>query len=303
MSEVVTLEQMISRVEGELERTGMIFGQGSDDAWQEAVWLCLFAAGIEPSAAEPDWKLLLDRAQQGQVLELLQRRIDTRQPLAYLINEAWFGAEKFYVDERVIIPRSYLVEWIPEGFEPWIDRDALSNILDLCTGCGCIAILAAKHFGTASVVASDISGEALEVAAVNVQQHGLEQRVQLHRGDGFEGLQQKFDLILCNPPYVSRERMERLPEEFQREPGIAFAGGDDGLDFISRILLQAREYLSDDGALVLEAGSASHALEQRYPRIPFNWLSTEYDEMVVFLITAGELDQYRGKLEAGFNQS
>ena len=202
----------------------------------------------------------------------------------------------FYIDERAIIPRSYLSEWIAESFEPWLDAKKTHSILDLCTGCGCIAISCALAFPQATVLASDLSQPALQVANINIAHYQLGERVKIHHADGFSGISQRFDLIVCNPPYVADEHMECLPAEYRHEPDSALRGGRNGLDFIAPMLGQAENYLTDDGILIVEAGSASHALEASYPTIPFTWLSTAYDEMVIFTLSASELREHAGAL-------
>lgn len=288
----MTLEQAAGAVARRLVEAGLFFGHGTDNAWDEAVWLVLHAAGGDPGAAEPDWARALDAGQAAAVEALVAERIATRRPLAYLINEAWFAGERFYVDERAIVPRSFLGEWIPERFEPWIDSDRVARIADLCTGGGCIAVALALAFPGAAVAATDLSAEALEVAAINVERHGVGERVSLHHGDLFADLEGRFDLIVCNPPYVADERMNELPREYGFEPQMAFRGGGEGLDIVTRILRGAGGYLAPGGTLVVEAGTAGPALERRFPVVPFTWLSTATEEQAVFLMKAEELEGY-----------
>ena len=288
----VTLEEKIDSIGQLLDEADLSFGQGVDNPWDEAVWLVITAVGLSFSEPITQWEMELNGAQVKAVDELTQKRIDTRKPLAYLTNEAWFVGLRFYVDERVLIPRSFLGEWILDGFEPWVDSSSVSNVLDLCTGSACIAIACGTFFDQANLVASDMSEAALEVAKKNIEAHGLEDRIRLNHGDLFDGIDQQFDLILCNPPYVSDERMDRLPQEFLFEPDLALRSGSAGLDFIHRLFAEAAEYLTKDGYLLLEAGSASHALETAYPSIPFTWLSTQYDEQVVLLLSADEIRRY-----------
>ena len=292
------LEDKVEAVASELDQAGLYFGHGTDNAFDEAVWLVLEAAGLDPSGDEVPWQAILSAGQRQAVDALLARRIETHQPLAYLVNRAWFGGRDFFVDSRAIVPRSHIGEWILERFTPWrVDRP-LDAILDLCTGSGCIAISLALAFPEAQVDASDISVAALEVAAINVERHALGDRVRLVQGDLFSSLEgQRYDLIVCNPPYVSDSLMRTLPQEYNHEPTLAFAGGNGGLDFITPLLYQARAHLSDDGLLVVEAGSARDALEAAWPRVSFTWLMSMNDDAVVFVLSAQELEALIGQGE------
>ena len=288
-----TIAEKLSQVEARLIASDLVFGQGSLDAFDESLWLVGYVLKIQ-NQADWDESQILDQHQENQIDGLLDRRCDTKAPLAYLINQSWFAGYSFFVDERVIIPRSYLSEWVLEHFEPWVNSQEIKNVLDLCCGCGCIGISTALELPHTQVTLCDLSEQALEVANINVAHYALESRVSMVQGDLFEGLNEKsFDLILCNPPYVSSQRMENLPDTFKLEPSLAFAGGEDGLDFIRRFLKQATDYLSEDGVVLLEAGSASNALESEFEEIPFTWLSTEYDEMVICILTRQELEQYK----------
>ena len=291
----MNVEQKIEQVTSALENSGLAFGQEVESAEDEAVLIVLKGMNIDvKSILGSDvhvWSQSIVEKQDIEIDKLVERRITTGKPFAYLVNESWFAGNRFYIDERALIPRSFLGEWVGDCFEPWINADNVSSILDLCTGSGCIAISCALSFPNAIVTASDIDADALAVAKKNIEDYVLEDRVLLSQGDGFENIVGRFDLIVSNPPYVSDERMTALPEEFLEEPDKAFRGGADGLDFIVPMLARARDYLTENGVIIVEAGSASHALEQRYPNYPFTWISTEYDEMVVFVMTAAELDQ------------
>ena len=292
------LEDKVEAVASELDQAGLYFGHGTDNAFDEAVWLVLEAAGLDPSGDEVPWQTFLNADQCQAVDALLARRIETHQPLAYLVNRAWFGGRDFFIDSRAIVPRSHIGEWISERFTPWrVDRP-LDAILDLCTGSGCIAVSLALAFPEAKVDASDISAAALEVAAINVERHAVGDRVRLVQGDLFSSLEgQRYDLIVCNPPYVSDSLMRTLPHEYNHEPTLAFAGGNGGLDFITPLLYQARAHLSDDGLLVVEAGSARDALEAAWPQVPFTWLMSMNDDAVVFVVNAQELEALIGQAE------
>jgi len=225
---------------------------------------------------------------------IVAERISSRKPLAYLLGEAWLAGKRFVVDERVIVPRSLISEWLPERFAPWIVQPrSVKRVLDLCTGSGCLAILAAQAFRNARVDALDLSPDALAVARANIRLHRMSGRVRALRSDLFSAIDgarpRKYNLILCNPPYVDAPSMRTLPVEYQREPRLALAGGRDGLDLVKRILAGARRHLAPDGVLVMEIGHNRRALERAYPKTPFLWLDTSAGPNIVFLLTAADL--------------
>ena len=287
-SEVMLLIDKVEQIAEQLNSAKVVFGQGMETAIDEAVFVVSCIADLQPlellDKEGAVWMTVLTPVTLKQIDEAVKLRITERKPMPYIVGESVFCGNKFWVDDRVIIPRSYLTEWITENFEPWIDSARIFNVLDLCTGSGCIAISTALAMPWVNVVATDLSAQALEVADKNIQRHGVEKRVKLINSDCFDRLAGKFDLILCNPPYVSDDRMDSLPDEFLCEPRMAFHGGSDGLDFLHRLLAEAAQFLTEQGCIIVESGSASAALEQAYPDLPFNWLSTEYDEMVVFLL-------------------
>ncbi len=289
-----TFLDLVEQFEWSMKAADIAYGHGTDNAFDEAAWLVAHATGVNLSNADDlPWDAVVDDVAAEAATALLKRRLDTRKPLAYLINEAWFAGERYYVDERVIVPRSHFGEWIVERFEPWVDVDRVGSALDLCTGSGCIAIAMALNFPDATITGSDISADALEVAARNAAEHGVDGRVRLVRGDLFDAVPgERFDLVVCNPPYVSDDLMRDLPDEYRREPEIAFRGGDTGLDVIARLLRGAASYLNPGGALLVEAGSANTAVEKAYPDVPFTWLASAAGEPVIFLLTREELDRY-----------
>jgi ribosomal protein L3 glutamine methyltransferase len=229
------------------------------------------------------------------VLGLFQQRIEHHKPAAYITQEAWFAGLSFYVDERVLIPRSPLAEMISQQFSPWIDAGQVHNILDLCTGSGCIAIASAYAFEQANVDASDVSADALQVAEINQLNHGLEDRLALIESDLFQSIPAKaYDIIVSNPPYVSIQEMSELPEEFSFEPGeTALAAGETGMDIVLPMLTQARDYMSDTGILVVEVGYSKPALEALLPRVAFTWIDFEFGGEGVFVLTAKQLETYQ----------
>jgi ribosomal protein L3 glutamine methyltransferase len=286
----LSIGQMIRRASEAFERANLSYGHGTESAWDEAAWLVLAVVGISPQAEELDMDIAVSEAQAQRIRQFVEQRIQTRKPLAYLLNSAWFCGLEFYLDERVIVPRSPIAELISYGFEPWLQKSP-QRILDLCTGSACIAIACALRFPSACITATDISGDALTVANININRHAVADRVRLYKADVFTGLPEaaRYDLIVCNPPYVDAADMAVLPPEFRREPQLALAAGRDGLDIVRRLLQDAGNFLTPDGVIVCEVGNSEEALCQAYPRIPFTWLEFEQGGHGVFLLTAKEL--------------
>lgn len=267
----------------------LFFGHGTDNAWDEAVQLIMHGLHLPPDGDQRLLDARLTGEEKRVLLALLERRIVERVPTPYITGEAWFAGLPFHVDERVLIPRSPLAELIQQAFDPWLPT-APERILDLCTGSGCIGIACAFAFPEAQVVLSDISPEALEVAAQNIDRHGVAGQVTMVESDLFVALSdQRFDLIVSNPPYVDAEDFSALPHEYRHEPELALASGDDGLDFTRRLLAEAADHLTEKGVLIVEVGNSWPALEEAYPALPFTWLEFEHGGHGVFLLTRADL--------------
>jgi len=270
---------------------GVFFGHGSDNAYDEAAYLILHTLHLPPDRLDPFLDAALTRSELDEVLDVVRQRVDKRLPAAYLTHEAWLGGHRFYVDERVIVPRSFFAELLDEQMVPWVDdADRITSVLDLCTGSGCLAILAALAFPNARVDAVDISRDALEVARRNVDDYALQDRVHLVESDLFAGLGgRRYDLIISNPPYVNAESVAALPPEYRHEPALALGSGQDGLDATRTILKHAAEHLTPDGILAVEIGHNRAALEAACPALPFTWLEVEAGEDFVFLLHREDL--------------
>jgi len=268
----------------------LFHGHGTATAIDEAAALIFHTLHLPYDLAECYFSAKLTTEERGEVLALINRRVDERIPLAYLTHEAVFAGLTFYVDERVLVPRSPFAELIREQFSPWVDPDRVNHILDLCTGSACIAIACAYAFPDALVDAVDLSPDALEVAKINVAQHKLEDQLTLHHSDLLSAVPaQKYDLIVSNPPYVAISEWEQLPVEFHAEPEMGFTGGESGLDLVIKILVQAAEYLTEQGILIIEVGSSAETLQKQFPSIPFYWLEFEQGGDGVFLLTAEQV--------------
>jgi len=264
------------------------FGHGTHNARDEAAWLLTHVLRISHEELARSASRELTIQQQRKARRLLEDRVRTRKPLAYLIHEAWLGDHRFYVDERVIVPRSFIAELLRDRLRPWVGRP-VRRALDLCTGSGCLAILLAPTFPRAAIDATDISPAALAVARKNVKGYRLNRRIRLVRADLFSGIRGQYDLIVANPPYVGAAAMRRLPPEYHREPRIALAGGADGLEFIRRILDRATEFLRPGAWLVVEVGHNRRRVERAFPRIPFIWAEVSAGDDCVFLLSREDL--------------
>ena len=301
-NDLITLRDLIRWGTSQFNAAGLSFTQGMPTAIDEAAYLCLSALHLPPDFSVEYFDCVLTMDERLNVLDLFQQRIDHR-PSAYITNEVWFAGLNFFVDERVLIPRSPIAELIQQQFSPWIYPEQVNNILDLCTGSGCIAIACAYAFEDAQVDASDVSPDALAVAEINRQNHGLQERVDLIESSLFEKLAGKrYDIIVSNPPYVSEQEVAQLPAEFDFEPGsLALAAGDEGLDIVLPMLLKARQHLTDEGILVVEVGYSQAALERALPDVPFFWIDFEFGGDGVFLLTAKQLEAHQADFERAVN--
>ena len=293
LTQLITLRDWLRFAVSRFNATGLVYGHGTATALDEAAFLILHTLHLPVDQLEPwmDCRLLMSERQALQ--QIIERRIATRKPAPYLTNQAWIQGQPFYVDERVIVPRSYIGELLAgdlEGIAP--EPASVRSVLDLCTGSGCLAILAALRFEEAKVDASEISADALAVAGINVREYRLEDRIELIRSDLFAGLGgRRYDLILANPPYVDAKAVASFPPEYAAEPKLAHAGGADGLDLVRRILAEAHDHLTPNGALVVEIGRGRELLQSEFPNLPFLWLDTVESAGEVFALTRSDLDE------------
>jgi ribosomal protein L3 glutamine methyltransferase len=281
-----TVDGWLRDTERRLKAARVSYGHGTTNAWDEAAWLVLHALKLPLNTLEPHLERALTAAEVRRVTALVDERIRTRKPAAYLTHEAWLGEYSFYVDERVIVPRSYIAELLRDDLAPWVIPRRVRSALDLCTGSGCLAILAALTFPRARVDGSDVSSDALKVARRNVGRYALRERVDVVKSDLYAALAGRtYDLILSNPPYVAASVMRSLPLEYRREPALALAGGRDGLDLVRRIVAEAPEHLNPGGVLVMEVGHNRARVEKAFPQLPLVWAETSGGDDCVFVIT------------------
>jgi ribosomal protein L3 glutamine methyltransferase len=289
-----TARELIRHGAAWFDAAGLGFHHGTDNALDEAASLVLYALRIDYDQPDEVLDDELTAPGRARAIELLEQRVATRKPAAYLTREAWFAGLPFYVDERVLVPRSPLAELIEAEFTPWVDPPAVRQILDLCTGSGCIGIACAMYLPQAEVTLADLSDDALAVARINVERHGLPERVRVVQSDLFAALAGRcYDIIVSNPPYVPREEFERLGAEFTHEPALGLVAGEDGLDIVVRILSGAARHLTARGILVVEVGNSQEILVERFPDVQFLWLDFARGGEGVFLLEREQLLQYQ----------
>ena len=284
----MTLEECITEAAQRMEISGLAYGHGTDNAWDESACLVLHSLGL-PVTEQADLTLQLDDQQLASARTLVEERIRTRKPAAYLIGTTWFAGLPFDTAEGVIVPRSHLADFILDEGQPWVVANDIHRVLDLCTGSGCIAIAAACSFPGAQVDGTDIDPLALQLARQNVAKHSLGDQVNILDSNLYQHVTARYDLILSNPPYVPSATLEQLPPEYQHEPSRAFDGGTDGLDLVHRIINEAGSHLTEQGALVMEVGDSWKTLQDSRPELPFIWLETGVEDSGVFLLYARDL--------------
>lgn len=290
-TELITVRDLIRFAVSRMHAGGVFFGHGFPDAMTEAEYLVGWALDLPPGAVAAFHDARVLPAERRRVLALVARRVNERLPAAYLTGEAWLSEYRFRSDARAIVPRSFIADLLPDALEIWLpDAQAVDHVLDLCTGSGCLAILAALHYPEAQVLGLDLSREALSLARENIADFGLQDRVHLVESDLFSALaDERFDLIVCNPPYVDAAAMAALPPEYLHEPALALGSGTDGLDFLRRLLPAARSRLKSHGVLVVEVGHQGNAVEDAFPSLAFTWLETHAGPRHVFLMTRDDL--------------
>ncbi len=297
-SQINTLEDFLNWASEYFNNNDLYYGHGTDNPWDEAVMLALYVLKLPAENDTSVLRHILSSSEKQQLLSLAERRVQERIPVPYLTHEAWFAGERYYVNEHVLIPRSPLAELISNHFQPWLGDKQPKNILDMCTGSACLAIYCAKEFPNAAVDAVDISAAALEVARKNVILHACGQQVSIIESDLFTKLSaKKYDIIISNPPYVAEFEMQELPEEYRHEPVLALESGVQGLDLTIKIMQQAEQHLTNEGLLIVEVGNSWQALEQRFPKIAFNWLEFAHGGEGVFLLSAAELRKAQNELQ------
>lgn len=299
LSELSSILDFIRWGASQFRAAELSFSHGMASALDEAAYLVLHSLHLPVDTPELYFASKLTQSEKQTVVTILERRIIERKPAAYLTHEAWFAGLPFYVDERVLVPRSPIAELIEKQFYPWTDEAQVAHVLDLCTGSGCIGIACAYAFPRAEVDLSDISADALAVAKLNIERHGVQAQVQTIESDLFTNLSGKrYDLIVSNPPYVDAAEIAEMSSEFQHEPLLGLAAGVDGLDIVHRILATASEHLNDHGILIVEVGNSQFALAEAYPEVPFQWLEFERGGDGIFLLTVAQLDEHQSAFKA-----
>ncbi len=275
----------------EMERNEIDLGHGTADYWEEAAFLVMRTLKLPFDRLSAFWSANLTPEELEEVLTNIDLRVHLKKPVPYLIKEGWLSNHAFYVDERVLIPRSFIAELLEEDLAPWVeDPEEVTSVLDMCTGSGCLAILAAERFLNAEVTAADISPDALDVARINCERFGMSQDIELVQTDLFENLAgRKFDLIISNPPYVTEEAMQALPQEYLHEPALALGAGNDGMDIMRRMMPVLKDHLTENGMAVIEIGDGREAFEAVWPQVPVTWLTTSGGDDMVFVVYAKDL--------------
>jgi ribosomal protein L3 glutamine methyltransferase len=289
--ELFTIRDWLRFTVSQFEASDIFFGHGTDNSYDEAVWLVMSALHLPHDTLHNFLDAVITETERKHLAHLIEQRITKRTPTAYLLREAWLRGYKFYVDERVIVPRSFIAELLEDGLQPWIEySEMVESAADICTGSGCLGVLLAEVFPNAVVDVVDISPDAIAVCNINIADYGLQSRVSAIQSDMFAALKgKKYDLIISNPPYVDAPSMATLPTEYRNEPQIALGSGVAGLDHTHTILREAANYLNDDGILVVEIGHNQQALLEAYPDLPFTWLDTSSGDQFVFLLTKQDL--------------
>ena len=294
VANLLTIRDVTRWAMSEMERNAISLGHGTADFWEEATFLVMRTLKLPFDRLETFWGAHLTPQELEEVLCNIDLRVHMKKPVPYLIKEGWLSDHCFYVDERVLIPRSFIAELLEESLSPWIDDpESVTSVLDMCTGSGCLAILAAETFPNAAVTGADISPDALDVAKINRTRFGLDDDLELVQTDLFTNLKdRKFDLIISNPPYVTEEAMEELPAEYRHEPALALGAGRDGMDILRRMMPVLADYLTDDGMAVIEIGDGREAFEALWPTLPVTWLTTSGGGDMVFLVKRSDLNAY-----------
>ena len=286
-----TIRDVVRYAMTQFETNKIFYGHGCANAYEEAYFLVARTLKLNFEDLDRFWDARVSNAELKLLLERIQMRAIDKIPMPYILKESWLVDHEFYCDERVLIPRSYIAELLKDELAPWVpNAERVTRVLDLCTGSACLGILAAEAFPNAKVDCVDISKDALEVAKINVANYGMEDRIELFESDLFNSIaDRQYDVIISNPPYVTTDAMNNLPQEYRHEPSLALGAGDDGLDIVRRMLSEASNHLTAKGVLVVEVGDGRQACEEAYPRLPFTWLATEAEEEMVFLLRKEEL--------------
>ncbi len=294
MTESISVRDLIQRTEKQFSRADLFYGHGTDNSLDEAFYLVMVAAGLEFDCGDEKLDQMINQKQLLEIESLINKRINQRIPVAYLVNKAWFAGREFYVDERVLIPRSPFAELITSQFMPWLAFSNVNSILDIGTGSACIPVACAYEFPHAKIDAVDIDEGAIAVAKINIEKHGFMDRINLYKSNLFEQLGgKKYDLIISNPPYVGHDEMQTLPIEYSHEPGHALEANEKGLELVGHILKQASDHLNEGGVIAVEVGNSMEALIERYPELPFIWLEFENGGDGVFLLNKSDLEGHQ----------